>query len=95
VNKFVKDFKAGTLSRNFKSEKDDTTPEGEFVRKVIRNTFEKAVLGSDKEFLIMVYAPWCGHCKAIKPAYEAVAKSLQNNPNIVIAKMDGTLNEVS
>ena len=42
----------------------------------------------------MVYAPWCGHCKSMKPAYEQLAKALSVNPNIVIAKIDGTKNEL-
>lgn len=46
--------------------------------------------------LSAVYAPWCGHCKSLAPAYEAVGKAINDKgiKSIKIAKMDGTTNEV-
>lgn len=40
-----------------------------------------------------VYAPWCGHCKALAPVYEKLAKRFAKIDSVVIAKMDGTENE--
>jgi protein disulfide-isomerase A1 len=40
-----------------------------------------------------VYAPWCGHCRALEPVYNELGKVMQNMSSIVIAKMDGTQNE--
>ncbi len=37
---------------------------------------------------------WCGHCKTLAPKWEKAAELLANNPNIVIAKLDSTANEV-
>ena len=36
--------------------------------------------------IVMVYADWCGHCKAMMPALEAAS----NEPNTRIGKFDGT-----
>lgn len=51
-------------------------------------------MNSTADVLVEFYAPWCGHCKQLAPIYDAVAKKLLVNKNIVIAKVDSTLNEV-
>eukprot|EP00795_Rhopilema_esculentum_P014183 gene14183-5188_t len=43
--------------------------------------------------LVMFYAPWCGHCKAMKPAYEEAAEELQSQgASGVLAAVDCTKN---
>ena len=40
----------------------------------------------------MFYAPWCEHCKALMPAYEAAARSLADL-SVPLVKVDGTENK--
>lgn len=42
------------------------------------------------DWLVEFYAPWCGHCKALAPIWEEVAKSLKGK--VSVAKVDATEN---
>lgn len=48
---------------------------------------------SNARGVIQIYAPWCGHCQALEPTYNKLAKHLRDIESLVIAKMDGTTNE--
>ena len=40
-------------------------------------------------WLVDVYAPWCGHCKALEPKWDELAEKFAPVESIVVAKMDG------
>ena len=42
-----------------------------------KDNFENDVVKSDNLWLILFYAPWCGHCKAFHPQFEKLAKSVK------------------
>lgn len=93
IQKFVKDWEDGKLKPTLKSqeipEKQDKP-----VYTIVGKSFEDVVINSDKDVLVKFYAPWCGHCKALAPEYEKVAKELAGNKNLLIAEIDATENEV-
>ncbi|CAM5087677.1 unnamed protein product [Natator depressus] len=61
---------------------------------VVAENFDDLVNAEDKDVLIEFYAPWCGHCKNLEPKYKELGEKLSKDPNIVIAKMDATANDV-
>jgi len=63
---------------------------GESVETLTSANFEQRVNEADI-IVVKFYAPWCGHCKAMAPAYEEAARRLlSHNPPIPLAKVDAT-----
>ncbi|GJE85373.1 protein disulfide isomerase [Phanerochaete sordida] len=52
------------------------------------HTFDDVALDPTKDVLVTFTAPWCGHCKRLKPTYEQVATDFKNEPNCVVANVD-------
>jgi protein disulfide-isomerase A6 len=52
------------------------------VVKLTKDNFKKLVLDSDQLWFVEFYAPWCGHCKQLAPAWEKAAKTLKGVVNV-------------
>lgn len=39
-------------------------------------------------------APWCGHCKKLAPIWDELAEQYSRQSDLVIAKLDATLNDI-
>lgn len=90
---WLKDYKEGLVKPYIRSE---PIPEAndEPVKVVVRDSLQDMVFNSGKNVLLEFYAPWCGHCKNLAPILDEVAKSYENDPNVLIAKFDATANDV-
>jgi len=42
----------------------------------------------DKGAFVEFFAPWCGHCKNLAPAYDIVGEAFAKSKDVVIAKVD-------
>jgi protein disulfide-isomerase A6 len=78
ANQLVKDRKAGkSKSKNEKGEaKSDKKGKKSAVIELNEANFEALVMESNDHWLVEFYAPWCGHCKALAPQWEAAASRL-------------------
>jgi len=52
------------------------------------DNFDDVVIKSGNPSLVKFYAPWCGHCKNMAPAYEELGTAFASS-NVNIAKVDG------
>ncbi|XP_078539409.1 protein disulfide-isomerase A3 [Lissotriton helveticus] len=93
LERFLQDYFDGNLKRYLKSEPIPESNDGP-VKVVVAENFDDIVNDDSKDVLIEFYAPWCGHCKNLEPKYKELGEKLSADPNIVIAKMDATANDV-
>ncbi|KAG5849092.1 hypothetical protein ANANG_G00106360 [Anguilla anguilla] len=93
LERFLQDYFDGKLKRYLKSEPIPESNDGP-VKVLVAENFDEIVNDDSKDVLIEFYAPWCGHCKSLEPKYKELGEKLMDDPNIVIAKMDATANDV-
>jgi protein disulfide isomerase len=90
---FINNFFEGKLSPFYKSE-EIPAEQNEKVFYLVGKQFNEKVINSQVNVLVEFYAPWCQHCQKLTPIYEKVAEFFKDDPNILIAKIDATANEV-
>lgn len=95
ITQFIQDVDAGRAQPKLKSEpepKQNTDP----VKQIVGTNLRQEVFTQDKDVLLQVYAPWCGHCKKLDPEWIKLAKKIQKEELtdlLAVGKIDGTAND--
>ncbi|MCU0238619.1 MAG: thioredoxin [Pyrinomonadaceae bacterium] len=65
---------------------------GAFTKEATDSNWQTDVLGSDKPVLVDFWAEWCGPCRMIAPAVEAVAEKYAGKAEVVKMNVDENMN---
>jgi len=58
------------------------------VKELNETSFDDVILQSEKPVLVDFWAPWCGPCRAMTPAVEAVAEKFAGAATVVKVNVD-------
>lgn len=62
------------------------------VVELTESNFDSKVLDSDDVWLVNFYAPWCPHCKNLKPVYEEASRAIRKEgiKNVKLGAIDAS-----
>lgn len=71
---------------------DDAAVSGDEAVYTLTTDMFDSFIAEHGKVLVEFYAPWCGHCKALTPEYEAAAQKIHSDESLgtVLAKVDAT-----
>ncbi|CRK20159.1 putative protein disulfide-isomerase like [Verticillium longisporum] len=68
-------------------------PKSSAVLQVDGKSYDRLIAQSNYTSIVEFYAPWCGHCKNLQPAYEKAAKSLEGLAKVAAVDCDDDANK--
>ncbi|OBT84197.1 hypothetical protein VE02_06589 [Pseudogymnoascus sp. 03VT05] len=68
-------------------------PKSSAVLQVDAKNYDRLIAKSNYTSIVEFYAPWCGHCKSLQPAYENAAKKLAGLAKVAAVNCDEDINK--
>eukprot|EP00658_Telonema_sp_P-2_P058966 TRINITY_DN475_c0_g1_i13.p1 TRINITY_DN475_c0_g1~~TRINITY_DN475_c0_g1_i13.p1 ORF type:complete len:360 (+),score=56.16 TRINITY_DN475_c0_g1_i13:654-1733(+) len=94
IQQFLENYSKGKVPQILRSEAVPPPQAQGEVRKIVQESFASEVEENELDVLVEFYAPWCEHCKELKPKYEQLASNLKDVSTLVIGKVDAEQNEL-
>jgi len=95
VRSFVQSILDGTRQPHLNSEDVPEDWDSKPVKVLVGKNFNEVARDKTKSVLVEFYAPWCGHCKQLAPIWDQLGEKFKDSPDIVVAKIDSTANELA
>jgi protein disulfide isomerase len=89
----IENFHGGLMHAKVKSQ-DAIDDSKDDIKTIVGDNFKERVRAGARDTLLMLYAPWCQHCKDMLPAYTELAQQWKDSSKLMVAYMDDTLNDV-
>ncbi|CAL1268965.1 unnamed protein product [Larinioides sclopetarius] len=89
----LEDFISNNLGQKKTDESENAKPvrSGKGALELTDENFQNTVNWG--MHFVKFYAPWCGHCQKMAPAWEELAENLQHDKSVTVSKIDCTENK--
>ena len=92
ISQFARAVAGGSAQVHLRSQ-PEAPLSGDLIE-LVGSNFAKVAMDPSKDVLVQFYSPTCGHCRKLRPTFEAVAAKFADDEELVVAMMDAVANDV-